>query len=165
MIRDSATILLSLGITGVMGLAVVWFMLRVQKVPRRPDLVRGYPPERFPAQELTRSGPLAALATTQTRLLAVYAQLPAHSEGAVWLHSFLGELRQVMDVAYRAAGIAQHYGGSTRLDRLAAEVQAVEAQLAERLVRRALRNDGDVDEVDLDSRLAVLRGCVRELGR
>jgi len=164
MIRDPLTILLSLGLTALMALGVLWLMLRVQKAPRGPDLVRGYPPERFPAQDLTRSGPLASLAMTQTRLLAVYAQLPTHSEGAVWLNSFLGELRQVMDVAYRAAGIAQHYGGSARLDRLAAEVQAVESQLAERLVKRALRNDGDLDEAELDSRLAVLRGCVRELG-
>jgi len=165
MIRDPMTILLSLGLTGAMALGVLWLMLRVQKGKGGREIARGYPADRFPVQELTRSGPLASLATTQARLLAVYAQLPAHSEGAVWLNSFLGELRQVMDVAYRAAGIAQLYGGSTQLERLAAEVQAVEAQLAERLVKRALRNDGDLDEADLDARLAVLRGCVRELGR
>ena len=84
-IRDPITILISLGITGVMALAVVFFMLRVQKAPRGPSLVRGYPPERFPAQDLTRTGPLAALAAISSTASAIVTSSGLRSLGSVAL--------------------------------------------------------------------------------
>jgi hypothetical protein len=68
-----------------------------------------------------------------------------------------------MDVAYRAAGIAQVYGDWARLEALAAEVQGIESRLARQLVRHAFHDREAIDPVEMQTRLAVLKTFVREL--
>lgn len=68
-----------------------------------------------------------------------------------------------MDTAYRVAVIMRAYGQSAQLDKLVAEVQQLEQQLAEHVVERLLARDGDAQEELLNGRLAALRLCVREL--
>jgi hypothetical protein len=163
MIREPLTVLTGLGLSGALAMLTLWLMLRVQRTPRAPELVRGYPADRFPDQDRTRSGPLAALAGTQARLLAALSQFPSHSQPAVWVRAVLGELRELMDVAYRAAGIAQVYGDWARLEALAAEVQGIESRLARQLVRHAFHDREAIDPVEMQTRLAVLKTFVREL--
>jgi hypothetical protein len=159
------TTLLHLGGAIIFAVGAVLLLIRLsgRAVTYRSGIVEGYPPSLFPAQELTRSGALIALATTQSRLLSVYEQVPVHSDLAVWLGAFLHELREVMDTAYRTAVIAHVYGQPVQLDRLVDEVHQIEAQLAQQIVQRLLVRDGDAHDELLDGRLATLRMCVREL--
>jgi hypothetical protein len=155
-----------LGLAIVIGVAVgaVLLLLRLsERCERRGEMVRGYPPDLFPAQALTRGGPLAALAATQARLAALEARLPPRSDQRIWLRTFLGELREIMDTAYHVAVIAEVYGQMVQLERLAAEVRGIEAEIADHVTRRLLARDGDAHDELLDGRLATLRLCLREL--
>jgi hypothetical protein len=167
MARDPVMVLLQLGAVTLVAVGALLLLLRLsgRAAATRGSLVQGYPPSLFPQQALVRSGPLAALAATQARLLAVYAQAPQQSDLAVWLGPFLRELREIMDTAYRAATIAQAYGQPAPIERLAAEVQQIEGQIAEHAVQLLLARDGDAERELLDGRLAALRLCARELGR
>jgi hypothetical protein len=162
---DQVTLLLKLGMVIVVAVGAVWLLLRVTDRPNtaRGDLLLGYPPDLFPARDLTRSSQLAALTTTQARLHSIYAQLPPHSDLAIWLRAFLNELREIMDTAYRVAVITQVYGQPADIDRLIAEVQQIEAEVAGHVARRLLARDGDAQHELLEGRLAALRMCVREL--
>lgn len=162
--QDPVTTLLGLGVVTIIAVGSVLLLLRVSRRSHtRHGFVLGYPPDRFPAREVTQNGTLATLAATQARLLSVYEQLPAQSDLAVWLRAFLQEFREIMDTAYRVAVITRAYGQSVQLDKLVAEVQQLEQQLAEHVVERLLARDGDAQEELLNGRLAALRLCVREL--
>jgi hypothetical protein len=165
LMHDTLSILLGLIVTAfVSGVGVV-LLLRIGKPQLKPslELVRGYPVEHFPDQQAVRSEPLLALVATQTRLLSVYAQLPRQSDLAVWVHAFLLELRQIMDSAYRVAGVAMLYDKIGQLDTVVREVQRIEAQLAEAAMQHLLDAQSDVDTERFETRLAVLRRCVKEL--
>lgn len=162
--RDPITTLIGLAVVILIGLGVVVFMLRIGGGrPRRQELLLGYPPDLFPAQELTRGGSLKALAAVQARLLSVHAQLPRQSELAVWIWSFLRELRPIMDSAYKAASVAKLYSQSSPLDSLVREVESIEKEIAERVVKRLLSTEAAVDDDGLDVHLAVLRRYAHEL--
>jgi hypothetical protein len=156
--------LLGLVIVIVVAVGAVLLLLRLSdRQNRRGEMVLGYPPDLFRAQALARSGPLAALAATQTRLAALEAWLPPRSDQRIWLRTFLGELRQIMDTAYHVAAIAEVYGQIAQLERLADEVRGIEAEVADHVTRRLLARDADAHNELLDGRLATLRLCVREL--
>jgi hypothetical protein len=157
--------LLGLGAVGLVALGAVFLLLRLsgRAEPQRGRLLLGYPPELFPAQHLARSGALVALVETQARLASIERQLPPQSEISIWLRAFLYELRAIMDTAYRVTVITEIYGRPAQLDRLVAEVQQIEAEIAEHVTRRLLARDGDAQAELLDGRLATLRMCVREL--
>jgi len=156
--------LLSLGAVCLVALGAVLLLLRFRGRPG-PGRARllGYPPELFPARHLTRGGALAALAATQSRLASIERQMPPQSDLSIWLCAFLAELRAIMDTAYRVTVITEIYGRPAQLDRLVAEVQQIEAEIAEHVARRLLARDGDAQAELLDGRLATLRMCVREL--
>lgn len=165
--RDPIMVLLQLGAVAVVAVGAVLLLLRLsaRATATRGSMVQGYPPSLFPRQEIIRNGPLAALAATQTRLLAIYAQAPQQSDLAIWLGPFLRELREIMDTAYHTATITHAYGQPAAIERLATEVQQIEAQVAEHAVQLLLAHDGDAERELLDGRLAALRLCARELGR
>jgi hypothetical protein len=154
---------LGLVIAVAVGAVVLLLRLSDRRGPRR-ETVLGYPPDLYPAQALTRGGPLAGLAATQARLAALEAWLPPRSDQRIWLRTFLGELRQIMDTAYHVAAIAEVYGENAQLERLADEVRGIEAEVADHVTRRLLARDADAHDELLDGRLATLRLCVRELG-
>jgi hypothetical protein len=156
--------ILGLALVIVVALGAVLLLLRLsERREQRDTRLLGYPPDLFPAEALTRSGPLAALAATQARLAALEAQLPPRSDQGIWLRTFLGELREIMDTAYHVATIARVYGQMAQLERLAAEIQAIEAEVANHVTRRLLTHGGDAHDELLDGRLATLRLCMREL--
>jgi hypothetical protein len=156
--------LLGLGLVCLVALGAVALLLRFsgRSAPRRGPLL-GYPPELFPAQHLARSGALAALVATQARLATIERQLPRESDLSVWLRTFLHELREIMDTAYRVTVITEMYGQPAQIERLVAEVCQIEAEIAAHVARRLLARDGDAQAELLDGRLATLRMCVREL--
>jgi hypothetical protein len=160
--------LLGLGVVMLVAVGAVLLLLRLSERRGAPwarhgAAALGYPPDLFPAQALTRGGPLATLAATQARLVALEAQLPPRSDQRIWLRTFLIELREIMDTAYHVAAIAAVYGRTAQLDRLAAEVQEIEAEVADHVTRRLLARDADAHDELLDGRLATLRLCLREL--
>lgn len=157
--------LVGLAAVVVVALLGLVYLLRGGGRPLDVDAptVRGYPLDRYPARRLTATGPLAALATTQARLLAMYANVSPGSDAAIWLMTFLRELREIMDTAYRVAVATEPYGSPTALERLVAEVEDAEREVAGQVVRRLLLRDGDADAELLAGRLATLRLCVREL--
>jgi hypothetical protein len=157
--------LLGLGAVGLVALGAVLLLLRFsgRAGPERGRSLLGYPPDLFPARHLTRGGTLAALAATQSRLASIERQAPPQSDMSIWLRAFLYELRAIMDTAYRVTVITEIYGRPAQLDRLVAEVQQIEAEIAEHVTRRLLVRDGDAQDELLDGRLATLRMCVREL--
>ena len=156
--------LLGLVLVLIVAVGVLVFFLR-QNSPKTKEgqMQLGYPSHLFPARHLTKNGSLAALTITQSRLLTMYQQLPAHSELSLWLRAFLEELRQIMDTAYRVAMITEVYGQPVQLDDLVAEVQQIEKEVAEHTTRCLLERDSDAQHEQLDSRLAMLRLCVKEL--
>jgi hypothetical protein len=157
--------LLGLGAVGLVALGAVLLLLRFsgRVGPQHRSLLLGYPPELFPAQQLTRGGALAALAATQSRLASIERQVPAQSDVSIWLCAFLKELRAIMDTAYHVAVITEIYDRPAQLDRLVAEVQQIEAEIVEKVARRLLARDADAQAELLDARLATLRMCVHEL--
>jgi hypothetical protein len=163
--RDPVLTLLGLGVVLVFAVGAAVLLLRAsgRAVIHRSGVIQGYPASRYPAQALTHAGPLAALAATQARLLSIYEQVPAQSELAVWLRPFLVELRAIMDTAYRVTVITHIYEKTAPLDRLVAEVQQIEAQLADHAVQQLLARDADAQHELLDGRIETLRLCVREL--
>src|SRR3712207_1775769 len=116
--------LAGLGAVILMALFAVALMLRGDGRNRKREspIVVGYPADLYPARSLVSVGPLAALVATQARLVAIYHQLPIASDSAVWLRTFLVELRQIMDTAYRVALVTRVYGQTTPLDLLVDEV-------------------------------------------
>jgi hypothetical protein len=157
--------LIGLGAVGLVAVAAVLLLLRLsgRGTMRRDRLIIGYPPDLFPAQHLTRSGALAALAATQGRLASIERQIPPKSELAIWLRAFLYELREIMDTAYRVTLITEIYGRPAEIERLVVEVQQAEAEIAQHVGHRLLARDGDAHNELLDGRLATLRLCAREL--
>jgi hypothetical protein len=156
--------ILGLGLVIAVAVGAVLLLLWLsERRERHGAAVLGYPPDRFPAQSLTRGGPLAALAATQARLAALEARLPPRSDQRIWLRTFLSELREIMDTAYHVAAIAEVYGQMAQLERLAAEVRGIEAEVADHVTRRLLARDGDAHDELLDGRLATLQLCLREL--
>ena len=157
--------LIGLGIVCLVALGAVLLLLRFSGRAGlgRGRMILGYPPELFPAQHLARGGALAALAATQARLAAIQQQVPPQSDLAIWLGAFLNELRAIMDTAYRVTVITEIYGRPAQIDRLVAEVQQIESEIADHVARRLLARDGDAQAELLDGRLATLRMCVREL--
>jgi hypothetical protein len=96
--------------------------------------------------------------------LPIYEQSPPQSDLAIWLAMFLREHRAIMDVAYRVVPITRLYGNTSQLDRIVAEVQQIEAQIAEQAIGQLLHRDADPQLALLDGRLDTLRLCARELG-
>lgn len=157
--------LLHLGIVVVVAVGGILFLLRMSggRAGQKDAMVVGYPPDLFPEQHVLREGALVALATTQSRLVSIYRQLPVQSELAIWLRTFLLELREIMDAAYRAVVIMQVYGQPAHLERVVEEVQHIEMQVAEHVSRHLLAHDADAHNELLNGRLAALRLCVQEL--
>lgn len=157
--------MLGLGAISLVAVASVMLLLRVSARGDRlrPEMVLGYPSAFFPAQGLTHHGPLAALAATQARLLSMYRQMPPASKSAIWLHTFLCELREIMDTTYCAALVTEVYGQSPVFDWLVVELQRVEEEIASQIARRLLLSEGDAQREFLTGRLATLRMCAREL--
>lgn len=161
---DSERVLGLVIVTGV-AIAAVYLLLRASRHSRpatRSDLALGYPAEHFPAYALTRTGPLAALARVQARLVAIYAQLPPESAIAVWLLAFLKELREVMNGAYRVVAINAAYGPPPELQHLVVEVEKSEQQITAYVTSHLLGGGGG--EGFLDEQVAILRLCAQELG-
>jgi hypothetical protein len=152
--------LLGLGVVIAVAVLGVLLLLRLSARGATP---LGYPPDRFPAQELTRGGPLAALVVTQARLAVLERRLPPRSDQRIWLRALLNELREIMDTAYRVALISQVYGQPEQLERLVDEVREIEAGVAEHVTRRMLAHNGAAQDELLAGRMATLRLCVREL--
>jgi hypothetical protein len=166
MTREPLTVLLQLGAVAAIAAAAVLLLLKFgARSHSRGGVLVGYPPSAFPRQDLVQAGPLAALAATQARLLAIYERAPAQSDLTVWLRPFLTELRAIMDTAYSAAAIGQPYGGHPQLERLVAEVQAIEAQVAEQAIRVLLAQGAGQQGEPIEGRLATLRLCARELAQ
>jgi len=156
--------LLGLAIIVVVALAGVALLLRGGRGAGDHDpLLPGYPPARFPARHLTATDPLAALAATQARLLTMCRHMRTESDAAIWLRTFLHELREIMNTAYRVAVITEGYGRQAALDRLVAEVEQIERDIAEQISRRLLQRDEDAHAELLAGRLATLELCAREL--
>jgi hypothetical protein len=159
------TLIMNLGAVAAFALGAIFLIWRTsaRRLPSRADVVLGYPPDQFPAHDVINQDALRALATTQSRLLAIYDGLPPGSDSAKRLHTFLIELRAIMDVAYQVALITRAYGQSPQLTRLAAEVQQIEAQLAQQMIHRLLSYEADAQEELLNGRFAALRELVREI--
>jgi hypothetical protein len=157
--------LIGLGAVCLVAVGAMLLLLRfsARGASRRGPQLLGYPPDLFPAQHLTRGGALAALAATQARLASIERQIQPQSDLSIWLRAFLHELREIMDTAYRVTVITEIYGRPAQIERLVAEVQQIEAEIAEHVARRLLARDGDAHDELLDGRLATLRLCVREL--
>ena len=155
--------LLAVAAIAVGAVVLLWHAIIDRRASTRTDVVLGYPPDRFPAHDIVSQEPLRALATTQARLLAIYDGMPQGSDSAKRLHTFLLELRAIMDTAYQVALITRAYGQSAQLSRLATEVQQIEAQLAQQVVHRLLSYEADTHEELLNSRLESLRVLVREI--
>lgn len=161
--RDPLIVLAQLGAAALIAIGAIMLLLRYSGAGQRAGIVRGFPPSLFPNQDLVRAGPLAALAAIQARLLAVYEQTPQQSDLAIWLGQFLPELRAIMDTAYRAAAIGSVYGQHEPLERLVADVQAIEAQISALAIDLILAGRDQPAAVGLAERLATLRLCAREL--
>jgi len=156
---------MNLGAVAALALGAILLIWRtsIRQSPRHGDVVLGYPPDMFPAHDVINQEPLRALATTQSRLLAIYDGLPQGSDSARRLYTFLLELRGIMDVAYQVALITRAYGLSPQLSRIAAEVQQIEAQLTQQMIHRLLSYEADAQEELLNGRFASLRELVREI--
>jgi hypothetical protein len=152
MILDDIAHLASLAAVAIVAIGGVLLLLRLGG--------RQAPPAE---RELLALPALADLAAAQGRLLALQRALPPQSEEAVWLGTFLRELRPVMDTAYRVAMATRAYGSPAGLDALSAEVLRIEAEVAAQIARRLLGRVTDTDNDLLDARLAALRLCAREL--
>lgn len=157
--------LLQLAIVIIVAVGIVIALLRLgtRATTRQLGFVIGYPPDIYPAHEVTASGPLVALAATQNRLVEMYKQLPPQSDVTIWLRTFLTELREIMDTAYRVMVITRIYGQPSQVDRLVEEVQKIEKQVAEHVTQQLLSQDADAQHELLNGRLATLRLCAREL--
>ncbi|NTU81264.1 MAG: hypothetical protein HGA45_18100 [Chloroflexales bacterium] len=162
---DTLTKLAGLAIVMAVAVGAVLLLLRAGGPQAAPaGLEVGYPPERFPDVALARTPALADLAAVQSRLLTVYATLPPHSGAAVWMLTFLRELRAIMDTAYSAAVVARLYDDAGPLAALSAEVARIEGEVAAQLTRRLIeRGPDDGGDDPLEARLAALRLCAREL--
>lgn len=165
MLFDTLGKLAGLGLVAAVAVGALLWLLRLggAPAPERPELTPGYPTERFPDRAVAADPALAGLVATQARLLAILAGLPPGSEPAVWLATFLRELRAIMDTAYRVAAVSRIYGTMPPLEALSAEVARIEADVAAQITRRLLDRDGDAQQELLDARLAALRLCARQL--
>lgn len=89
--------------------------------------------------------------------------LSPQSEEAIWLSTFLRELRPLIDTAYKVAVATRPYGSPAGLDALGAEVEQIETEVAAQIARRMLGRATDVDHDLLDARLATLHMYARQL--
>jgi hypothetical protein len=162
---EPMTTLINLGGIAAIALGAVALLWRVsgQERPQRGAIVQGYPPDLFPAHDVVQSSALSTLAATQSRLLSLYAETPVSSDSARLLHTFLHELRGIMDLAYRVALATRAYGPTPQLERLVSEVQEIEAQLVDHVIHRMLAYEADQQAALLTARLESLRQCVDEL--
>lgn len=165
MAYDTVETLLGLGVVAALAVGSVLLLLRLggRGSSRQGAFVVGYPSDLFPAHTLVQAGPLAVLATIQGRVLSIYRQIPPESETGLWLETFLLELREIMDTAYRVMVVTEVYGRPTQLDAVVAEVQQLEAQVAEHVTQRLLAREGDARDELLEARLETLRLCMEEL--
>ncbi len=154
--------LLLVSVVAVVGVLVV-FSWSEQPSAHVQWQMPGYPPDRFPVRELVQDGPLAAFGATQTRLLAMYRQLPSEGDTTVWLRIFLCELRAIMDNAYYVALVTDSYERSPIFDWLVVELQQIETEIAGQIAECLLLQEGDAQQELLAGRLASLRMCAREL--
>jgi hypothetical protein len=159
------TMIMNLGAVAAIALGAILLIWRTstRRTPSHINVVLGYPPDQFPAHDVINQDALRVLATTQSRLLAIYDGLPPNSDSAQRLQTFLLELRAIMDVAYQVALITRAYGPPPQLTRLAAEVQQIEAQLTQQMIHRLLSYEADAQEELLNGRFASLRELVREI--
>jgi hypothetical protein len=165
--RDTLTIIFGLLLSAfVAGGAVFAFLRYSQKsaIHAATGIVQGYPAQAYPLQQATSTVQLQALTAVQQRLLLIYDQAPARSDLTIWLKLFLVELRAIMDVAYRVAPLMQLYGKNQQLDQLVLEVQLIETQIAECSISSLLQQAPDQQLNMLESRLATLRLCTKQLG-
>jgi hypothetical protein len=164
-VEESISTLLNLGAVAAISIGTILLLWRVSERNHEhtSDFVLGYPADIFPAHDVVAGKALTALATTQARLLSLYAELAPTQESARLLYTFLRELRDIMDLAYRVAIVARAYGQPTQLDRLVSEVQQIERELADHVIHRLLAYEGDDRAALLTHRLATLRECVAEL--
>lgn len=162
---DFMTTLLNLAGVAAIAVGAVAVLWRVSQphTTRHTEFVLGYPADLFPAHDVVNHPALQALAATQARLLSIYSGLSPASDTARLLHSFLNELRALMDLAYRTALVTRAYGQSTQLDKLVVEVQQIEKELADYVIERLLAYEGDGQMALLTSRLEALRACAHEL--
>ena len=162
---NPAPMIMNLAAVAAIAIGAVLLIWRTsnRRATTRSDVVLGYPPDLFPAHDIVGQDSLRALATAQSRLLAIYDGMPQGSDSARRLHAFLLELRAIMDTAYQVALITRAYGQSAQLGRLAAEVQQIEAQFTQQVVHRLLSYEADTQEELLNGRLESLRGLVREI--
>ncbi|MEI7771966.1 MAG: hypothetical protein WCI67_18380, partial [Chloroflexales bacterium] len=105
MIPDTLVRLAALGVVAIVAIGAVLLLLRFgdRQAPPVGGIVEGYPPDHFANRELLSLSALADLAAAQGRLLAMQRALPPQSEEAVWLGTFISELRPLMNTAYRVA--------------------------------------------------------------
>lgn len=158
-------LLLGLGFVIVVAIGGIGVLLRQGSAPisRGASLIPGYPVGRYPAYARIADHRLAELAAVQTRLIAIYQQLPLQSASAIWLGTFLQELREIMDTAYRVTVATEDYGPSPLLDWLILEVEQIEQELSSKIAERLFLREGDGAGEPLTGRLATLRMCVREM--
>jgi hypothetical protein len=154
--------LLGVAVIAVGAVALLWRVSQPHTA-RHAEFTLGYPADQFPAHDVVAHPALHALAAAQARLLSLYAGLSPASDTAKLLHSFLHELRAIMDLAYHAALVTRAYGSPAQLDRLVSEVQQIEKELADYVIERLLAYEADSQTTLLTSRLDALRACAREL--
>jgi hypothetical protein len=144
-VHDPIILLAQLIVVALIAVGAIWLVFRGSPAAQQPptETVRGYPPGRFPNQEIVRRQALALLVATQSRLLTVYERLPARSPLAGWLANFLHELRGLMDTAYQIAAVTEVYGSLPQLEELAQRVQEIEHGLANAIVRQLMHPDPD----------------------
>lgn len=147
----------------ILSLVAQFIFKRGRPGKQRHTFLVGYPPDLFPSQELTQSGPLADLAAAQGRLVSVYQNLPVQSTLTIWLRTFLIELRDMMDTAYRVMVITQTYGYPAQVECLVVAVQQMEYRIAFLATQRLLAHDASVQHERLNEQLATVRLCLRAL--
>lgn len=101
----------------------------------------------------------------QARLVSIVQQLPPQTDLAIWLHQSLVELREIMNLAYRAVVVTQAYGPPPQLAQLIVELHALEEQIIVRIGQQLLARGNGVHHELLSGRLATLWMCARELSR
>jgi hypothetical protein len=162
--EDIVARLIGLGLVTLIAVAVLVWLMRVSGHQAQDlRLLEGYPAELFSDREAITLPALQALCASQQRLLSVYRRLSPGSEMAIWLVTFLYELRAIMDTAYRAAVIGRVYDDTTALDTLSAEVAQIEHDVAGQITRRLLLGEDDLSYEQLQVRLAAMRLCARRL--
>src|SRR3712207_2602252 len=112
--------LAGLGTVIIVAVGAIVFLVRYSVPSPAPqvDVVTGYPADRYPARHSVTTGALTALVATQLRMLALYRHLPAGSDSAIWLRTFLVELREIMDTFFHDTATTEIYAAPAPLDSL-----------------------------------------------